>query len=165
MSHLIVLFSSCSAAIRTVQRVVDREELTPVQVMICWVWLLCLHDCYHPIYPATHHRQIRHHDRTTVHFVNAILLSETLIRRSSLRPANGPLPSLNQREESGLASLLSRLETMKGTAETSILCRWLFRFPQPHFLFKDSHFYLFWERKKRVPGQVALKTVCQRLRP
>lgn len=83
----------------------DTEGLTPVQATTSRVWLLCLHHCNHPVYPAAHHRQVRHHHRTTVHFPQTLIFFfTTWAGRSSLLPANGPLPSVNQRAESGLAS-------------------------------------------------------------
>lgn len=30
--------------------------------------MLCLHQCDHSVYPTAHHRQIRHYQRTAVHF-------------------------------------------------------------------------------------------------
>lgn len=86
-------------------RLEDTEGLTPVQATTRGVVLLCLHHCNHPVYPAAHHRQVRHHHWTTVHFPQTLIFFfTTRAERSSLLPANGPLPSVNQRVESGLAS-------------------------------------------------------------
>lgn len=120
--------------------------------MICGVWMLCLHDRYHPVYPATHHRQIWHHDGTTVHFPPLYLYNFLLplVR----------LPARVTEKSRAWPPSHSRLETIKSTPETPILCRRLFEIPQrrlPRFLRFESEI--------RLPGRVAVKTVCQCLWP
>lgn len=68
--------------------VVDTVELTPVQVRTRRAWMMCLHNRYHPIYPAAHYGQIRHHNWTTIHFFpqNFPFLYKT---RTFLCSANG----------------------------------------------------------------------------
>lgn len=101
------LFHSHAEAASTLTscRLEDTQGLTPVQATTSRVWLLRLHHCNHPVYPAAHHRQVRHHHRTTVHFPQTLIFFfTTRAGRSSLLPATGPLPSVNQRVESGLAT-------------------------------------------------------------
>lgn len=139
--------SSQFADDRTVQRVVGRERLTPVQVMTFGVWLLCLHDCYHPIYPATQHRQIWHHDWTTVHIFSPGSFPSTL-------PPVRPPAWIT--ESWAWTPSHPRLEIIKVLQKHPFCTKSYSKYLSTIFL-KDFQFSSFSETQ--FPGWVLLKTV------
>ncbi len=168
MSHLFALYRCCCAAVRTVQKVVDRQWLTPVQVMTYGVWLLCLHDRYHPVYPATQHRQIWHHDWTTVHFFNSIFTTSCLRLWQGGRPLTLPLvrlPAWITEKSRAWFPSHPRLETIKSFPETSIWYRRQFKIPHHHFNVKGLPVFFVLKSEIRLLWRVAPKTVCQCLWP
>lgn len=70
---------------------------------------------------------------------------KSVTKRSSLHAATSPPPCLNHWEEPGLVSLSSGLKAkIKNTPKTSVLCRWLFRSPQPHFAVQTFSGFFIW---------------------
>lgn len=132
------------------------QWLTPVQVMTSGVWMLRLHNCYHTFYSATEHRQIWHHDWTTVHFF------QPLWRRS--QPSTMPQVRFSDRHSWGRPPSNPVLEVVKSLWNNHFCADDCGKTHDAIFLLKYFQFPLC-VSEIRLPGWIALKILHQCLWP